>query len=66
MGSGTIETDRGKIYLSEISHAIENKVWICLVDDPNNSESEGFINKQQAGQIIAHLQEQFNLKQATT
>lgn len=32
----------------------------------DNEKDYTYINKQQAEQIIAHLQEQFNLKQATT
>jgi len=57
-----IKTDRGEIYLADKDHAKADLLWICISDNPNETESEGFINKQQAIQIISHLQEQFKIK----
>ena len=47
--------DNGLIYIS-----------IEKGKDEDSEIAEIFINKEQAEQIIEHLQEQFNLKKATT
>jgi len=57
-----ISTDRGEIYLTKKDDVKTDLVWICITDNEYETESEGFVNKQQAIQIIEHLQEQFKIK----
>jgi len=57
----TIQTDNGSVYLAELGHAKEFLLWMCIDDDANETESETYINKEQAIQIIEHLKAQFEL-----